>query len=295
MKPKLSIDEQIKHMKSKGILFDIMSEDSAKEFITDNTYYFKIKAYAKNYPKNTDDKYVNLEFAALHELSVLDMHLRRIILSLTLNIEHAVRTNLNRHFCTNAQEDGYSIVKSFRSSIDYQDVQSNKYTKNLVKRYDPDFAIWNYLEIISFGTLCDFYKHYYNIYDKQELKFHPLLFSCRIVRNIAAHNNCLLNNITNKTTINPSWQLTRYMGQGKHFSEKALEKLKIPVLNDFSAALYLFNHFVVSLSMRRHTYKDLHLLIERISRNINYFDKHPNIKNNLLFFEKIVDFFEKIA
>ncbi len=100
MKPKLSIDEQIKHMKSKGILFYIMSEYSAKEFITDNTNYFKIKAYAKNYPKNTDDKYVNLEFAALHELSVLDMHLRRIILSLTLNIEHAVRTNLNRHFCT---------------------------------------------------------------------------------------------------------------------------------------------------------------------------------------------------
>lgn len=295
MKPKLSIDEQINHMKAKGILFDIMSEEAAKEFITDNTYYFKIKAYAKNYPKNNEDKYVNLEFAALHELSVLDMHLRRAILSLTLNIEHAVRTNLNRHFCTNAQEDGYSIVKSFRNSIAYQDVQSNRYTKSLVERYNPDFAIWNYLEIISFGTLCDFYKHYYNIYDKREFKLHSLLFSCRIVRNIAAHNNCLLNNITNRTTVTPSWQLTQFMGQSKQFSKKALAKLKIPVLNDFAVALYLFNHFVKSSAMRQHTYADLHSLTERISRNIAYFDKHPNIKNNLLFFEKIVDFFEKIA
>jgi hypothetical protein len=67
-KRKLTIDEQIDYMKNKsGIKFNIVSEEEAKNFLTKNTYYFKIKAYAKNYEKYQEGenagKYINLEFA----------------------------------------------------------------------------------------------------------------------------------------------------------------------------------------------------------------------------------------
>lgn len=46
-KVKLSFDGQISDMKDKGISFDICSENDAKKFLMNNTYYFKIKAYEK--------------------------------------------------------------------------------------------------------------------------------------------------------------------------------------------------------------------------------------------------------
>ena len=48
-KIKLSIKNQIIHMKEeKGIKFNIINEEEAKEFLKNNNYYFKIKSYAKN-------------------------------------------------------------------------------------------------------------------------------------------------------------------------------------------------------------------------------------------------------
>lgn len=294
MKEKLSIKEQINHMKSKGILFTVIDEPEACRFISQNTYYFKIKAYAKNFPKNTDGKYVNLEFAALRELSTLDMHLRRIILSITLNVEHSIKTDLNQHLCSNDAEDGYAIVKSFRESLSYTDVKSNRYTEKLIDKYEPDYALWNYLEVISFGTLVDFYKHYYDIYDPNRKKLYPFLYAIKIMRNIAAHNNCILNNIIQKS-IRPYFLLENFLRKDNAFSEKQMEKLDIPIFHDFAAMLYAFNIFNKGQQMRNHTFAELKDFVNRIKRNISLFDKHLNIKNNLLFFEKLVDFFEKQA
>lgn len=297
-KPKLSLEAQINHMENKGITFNLVSKDDAKTFISDNSYYFKIKAFAKNFPKNSYSKYVNLDFGLLQELSTLDLHLRKAILFISLNIEHAIKTKLNKHFCSNAAEDGYSIVQSFRATIKnkYTDIKSNKYTQSLINKYNPDYAIWNYLEIISLGTLCDFYHYYYNIYDKNEIKLDPFLYSVRIIRNISAHNNCLLNSI-GKSFINftVNKRLSSFISNSKYFSKNQIDKLKIPIIHDFAALLYTFNYFVSNDKMIKHTYDDLRTFISRLKRNIAYFDKHLNIKNNLLFLEKLVDFFESLA
>jgi len=54
MRPKLSIPAQIKDMKEAGITFDIMSESEAKRFLDTSTYYFRLKAYSKNYAQYTE-------------------------------------------------------------------------------------------------------------------------------------------------------------------------------------------------------------------------------------------------
>lgn len=77
MKEKLTVEQQIQHMKSKGVQFNIVSEEEAISYLTNNTYYFKIKAYAKNYDKyRTTEKagqYVNLEFAYLKDLAIIEL------------------------------------------------------------------------------------------------------------------------------------------------------------------------------------------------------------------------------
>lgn len=152
------------------------------------------------------------------------------------------------------------------------------------------------MEIVPFGTLCEFYQYYYNIYEKTELKLYPFLYSVRIIRNISAHNNCVLNGLVNPfATITVNKGLNSFISKSKVFSKNQLKKFKIPIIQDFAALLYTFNYSVSSTKMIKHTYDDLRIFVERLKCNIKYFDKHLNIKNNLLFFEKLIDFFEKLA
>lgn len=95
-KKKLSFDDQINDLKAKNVKFELYSEEEAKKYLQYNNYYFKLKSYARNYTKyskiDMKDKYINLDFAYLVELSSLDMYLRRLIVGLCLDIEHVLKT-----------------------------------------------------------------------------------------------------------------------------------------------------------------------------------------------------------
>ena len=113
MKKSLSYNEQIEHMKNKGITFNIIAENEAKDFLINNNYFLKLYAYRKNYYKTKDGKYINLDFAYLKELSTIDMHLRYLIVEMCLDIEHAIKVKLLNKVQQVSNEDGYNIVKNF--------------------------------------------------------------------------------------------------------------------------------------------------------------------------------------
>ena len=76
-------------MKAQGIRFSVMTEEDAAKYLEINTYYFKIKVYAKLYEKYTDKadsdrygKYIDLDFAYLRDLATIDSYLRKTILRL---------------------------------------------------------------------------------------------------------------------------------------------------------------------------------------------------------------------
>ena len=295
-KQKLTIKEQIAHIKSKNIKFDLINEEKAAEFISSNSYYFKIKAYAKNFSRNSEGKYNNLDFAYLIELSTLDMHLRRMILHLTINLEHMLKVCINSHFCSNSAEDGYAIVDSFKKSRPNRTVyNSNKYTKALYEKYSANPAIWNFVEMINFGELIDFYKHYFNLYDKDLYDLNVLLFCAKQLRNAAAHSNCLLINMTaaqvsNSNTKIRITEVLRSLLIYKGISPTVLKKrLAIPILHDFAALLFCFFSFNKSCAVQEKTIKELKELIVRFNRNKDYFIKHNELKTNLDFFDSIVE------
>ena len=87
---KLNIDEQIAHMRDEnGIKFNLVTENEARLFLLNSTYYFKLKAYAKNFEKYATGakcgNYIDLEFAYLQDLSTIDMHLRKFIIKSSLD------------------------------------------------------------------------------------------------------------------------------------------------------------------------------------------------------------------
>lgn len=119
-KSKLSLEGQIEHLKKKGVLFNIMNEESAKEYLTQHNNYFKLTAYRKNYDKHPDGenkgKYINLEFAYLVDLAVIDMRLRYRIVHMALDIEHHTKLQLLR-MMDKFNEDGYQIVQDYMDSL----------------------------------------------------------------------------------------------------------------------------------------------------------------------------------
>ena len=101
-RPLISAERQVAHLAEQGIRFDIMSPEDAVAFLRDKNFFFKVKAFAKCFSKYRDPasenygRYVNLDFAYLAELTRLDHHLRELVLSMTLDIEHYMKVHLNR-------------------------------------------------------------------------------------------------------------------------------------------------------------------------------------------------------
>ena len=121
-RPKLTIEQQVEHLKNKGVAFTLCTEDQAVSFLKYSTFFFKVKAFDKDYDINPKTgKYLNLDFAYLMELSTLDMHLRRLILHATLDLEHYLKVMLIREISENPDEDGYEIVERFFKT--YPDVK----------------------------------------------------------------------------------------------------------------------------------------------------------------------------
>lgn len=295
---KLSVQEQVDHMKSKGISFNILDETSSKVFLSDNNYYFKLKAYAKNFNKDSDGKYINLEFAYLKDLSTIDMHLRRFIIRITLDIEHTLKTKLLRDCVNNHREDGYSIVSEFLRV--YPDInsrisqKSNKsYTSDLFNKFENNFAIWNIVELLTFGDFIMLYKFYYKRYPSNH-SYSDLLFPVKSLRNAAAHSNCLINTLRTPYHVDftPNYRLNtlmKFVPDISHLRPKT--KLKNTVIHDFIATLYLFNIVSFSDKIKQHTYEDLKTLLSgRVIQNSDYYTDNEALKDNYEFIVKIVDF-----
>lgn len=169
-KPKLSYPDQIKHLKTKGVTFNEMTEADALHYLEHNSYLFKLSAYRKNYPKDINNKrYLHLDFSMLVDLAVIDMYLRSLMLKMSLNIEHFAKVKLMERITAKDEEDGYSIVSDYldslspseRTFIDGELARNAKspYCRQAYAKYKGAYPLWVFIEIISFGSFISFYKY----------------------------------------------------------------------------------------------------------------------------------------
>lgn len=222
-KPMLNIEEQIQHLKNKGVSFSICSESDAYKYLQYNNFYFKLVSYRKNYNKYQDGKnkgrYIDLDFGYLKDLAIIDMRLRYMIVLLALDIEHHVKINLLT-MIREHNEDGYTICKDFINSLSpsqcgllTHEIERNKqsiYCSDLFAKYQNHFPVWVFLEIVPFGRMVSFYKFCAERFDSKEMRdMHFLLKTCKEIRNAATHNSCILNdlNLGNNTTYRPRYSV----------------------------------------------------------------------------------------
>jgi len=288
-------------MKEAGITFDIGSEAEAKRFLESNTYYFRIKAYAKNYEKYTVPekcgKYINLDFSYLKELSIIDTYLRRAILMMTLDIEHFLKVKMLADF-QKIDEDGYEIVKELMSMQPELEEKikekSNTSTCNaLVEKYKDKWAIWNIVEVMSLGQFSNLYRLFYQR-NKFDDSYENMLLPVNMIRNAAAHNNCLINRLRPPYSreIKPSYELKYELSQNVKLKQNISDKrLKHPAIHDFAALLYLY-HRVVPDPMKKYTYEKLdELFNKRMLKYKDYFEKNEVLKSSYNYVADIVNYY----
>lgn len=309
-KVNLCLDRQIEYMRDiSGIKFDIISEEEAKEFLKNSNYYFKIKSFAKNYDKyykgENQGKYINLDFAYLQELSKLDMVLRKLIINMTLDIEYFAKTKLIYDCSENTYEDGYSIVEEFLNKHQYikeELIRSKSYynsiSGDLKRKYSEKPAIWNLVEMISFGDFIKLYGFYYSKYKSKD-NYANSLWSVKCLRNAAAHNNCILNALKNPYNIklNSNKEVLRYIHNIKSITKiEKQKKMSNPIIHDFVVTIYVFNSLVNSKSTKKKNMIELENIINnRFIKNKEYFEKNQVIKSSYKFIKKVVEHYSMLC
>ncbi len=311
-KGKLDIAEQIRHMESKGIQFNIEDKVFAEDYLKNNTYYFKLKAYEKLYnvspSGDNEGKYINLEFAYLRDLATIDSLIRKQILSIAIDIEHYLKVKLLNDF-NESPEDGYKIIEELFSH-DKEHFDNEIETKlhgrtcsDLVQKYKDNFAIWNFVEIIGFKDFTDLYALFYKRNCAQFCKskktekfkgeYYYLTNPVRLLRNAAAHNNCLLIGLNKSpdTDFNFEHKISRFLSDNGIKNPSLNRQLSKPVIHDFCVMLYLYS-MIAPKSAQIHTFGSLKQLFEgRIIKNKEYYKNNSLIVSAYEFMIKVINIF----
>lgn len=310
MKTKYTIEEQINNFKTKNIKFDIMDEKYAAQYLSYNTYFFKLKSFAKSFEYNeTKKQYINLDFAYLVELSKLDMYLREYIIKLSLDTEHFLKVKFMYDLTNNDLEDGYNIVNIFLNKYPYisQNIENKKRDSacaDLIHKYNDNWAAWNIIEVLSFGDFVKLFQLYYNLYpDKKSNVIVNLLWPLKFIRNASAHNNCLLNTLRKpymhthlfndkRNTIEPNKELVSLLIKVPDISKNTRKKKLVnPIIHDFVASLFLFNEICSSEILKEKQFLNLKKLMdERFCMHKDYFINDNVFTSNYEFIKKIVDY-----
>lgn len=300
-RPKLTIDQQLQWMKAKGITFNIYSEQTAADFLRNNTYFFKLKSFNKDFILNPKTNlYLGLDFAYLVELSTLDMHLRRLILHATLDIEHFLKVRLISHLSDNPAEDGYDVMQRLfclypriKDKILHKD--DNSMCKDLILKIQrEEYPVWNVIEVLSFGDFLRLYSLYDQNNGGKDQDLLRCLYSVRCLRNAAAHNNCLLNSLQSPYTrkIRPSQRLSHFISTVPGTGERTqAKKMKNPVVHDFVALLYVYREVVSSPRTVEHFCEELHDLFDRrMLKHADYFQKNECVTSTYQFIKKTIGY-----
>ena len=293
----LNTDEQIEYFKRRGIKFERYSEDKAKTFMLESTYFFKLKTFATNFLTDSDtNTFINLDFAQLRDVSILDYRLRSLITYLSSNIEHALRIRFNRvleHFDDDSDEATRPYIEYRRKTNPRYDINRELsrsiYTSNLIQQYD--FAqmkpIWLLWETTDFHTLILSYQSY--IYSKNLSDIIDSLFRpARKIRNAAAHHNSVLiptrqekynySNLYYLANIFIPWSERHENEENEHLARADVIRtiMHEQMISQFASLLLVHVNLVASTAVRHSAVREVKEFLSRLTYHWDWYHDESN-------------------
>lgn len=303
-KPKLSTLEQINHLVLKGVKFNITSKEEAIEYLSLNNNYFKLTSYRKSFAKHPEGdlkgQYIELDFAYLKDLAIIDMKLRYTIIHMALDIEHFSKVRILKYI-ENSKDDGYKIVKDYIDSLSgYQSdilnkelnkVRGNPYCGDIIEKYDNDFPVWAFVEIITFGRFVSFYQFCATNFNDSNLEDeYYLLLSTKTLRNAVAHSNCIINNLSpNTSSYKTNYELNRELskiGISKDIRSRKMSNVRV---QQIITLLYTHKKLVTSSGVHKSQCEAINKTIERAFHHIEYYVNNETISTTFNFLKIVID------
>ena len=279
-----------------------MNEADAKIFLEKHNYFFRLKQYAETCTQRTKSgKYIGLDFGHLVELSTIDMFFRKLILKMTIDLEHYLKVKLVNECQNNTTDDGYTVVNAFLGShgaIKESTISGAKlagYSGISFEKYIETPAVWNFIEMINFYDFINFYTFYYDHF-KISCDYSKHFDSVRRLRNAAAHNICMLTSfkpVQNfKYDVSTSFELLQSnIGIGNGVISTCM---KIPLLNDFTVMLSVYTKLITSPKIKEMTLKEISEFFDgRMILRKQYFELNTEIKHAYQFARKILAYYSE--
>lgn len=260
-----------------------MSEEEAIKYLEQNNNYRNICLYKNLFEKYYIDgkyvnKYIDLDFAYLKDLAIIDFELRLLLYDIISDIEHYLKFRII-NLITSKDND---VIKKYLNKE-----TKNKYTKNLNK----NISIEELLDVLPFGKLIEFYEFFIKFAGiKEDKKYISLLKEIVTLRNRVYHNNKILANL-NETidnyVINPD--VLDYLRSCKIDKKTYDTKISNSTIRQLTYALYMFNVLVTSEEVKEHINELLYkLFFERIVKNSGFYKKNKLLKSIYKYFKKII-------
>lgn len=316
LKPMLHINEMVDYLKLKNIKFERISEKDAENYLKNNNNYYNLTSYKNNFEKYFVngifiDKYIDLDFSYLKDLSIIDHRLRLILFKMIIDIEYYLKIKILNTIESIDEEDGYRIVNRYLEQ-DFYNVKfpkkvhnsifkkvGSEYYQKIFSKYDLDkdkklenIPIWESLEIITFGELVNFYDFYTNEYKlKDENKDVYILRDIVKLRNAVAHNNCILSELNmKKNKYPPSYKIIQFLNNCNIGKDTRSKKLNNSRIRQISYTLYMFNEIVTSDGIKNNVKKDINeLFFDRIIKHKEYYNNNELLKSIYCYFKKIIE------
>ena len=306
--PLLSIDEQIAQLKEKGVTFELCSEDEAKSYLADRTYYFKIRSFRTLYDKRVggdrDGQYINLDFGHLRALASLDRDLRYALLPLTLDVEHAARTKLIRNITESPDEDGYGVCADYMASLNKDErnrrrgdvamLKHDLYCRDLLLKYGKDPAkmpAWVLLELFSFGSIAGFYLFCAKRWDEKIMeKEHYMLRQAQFIRNACAHSSNMVNGFgAQDDEIETNTMVENALAETGLSHRVRTSKMKNPRLKQIATLMYLHSRLVTEGTGRRRAVADMQALKASMNKSLETLSANDIVRSSLSFLIALID------
>ena len=227
------------------------------------------------------------------------MFLRKILLKMTIDLEHYLKVKLVNDCQNNPVDDGYEVVEKFLESHPKvkdsltQFTRATGYGENSFRKYVAAPAVWNFVEMISFADFINFYAFYYD-FMRKECEYTKHFESVRRIRNACAHNVCMLSSFKAvqgfKSDLETNFELLGgKIGIGNGTISSCM---KVPLLNDFAVMLSVYTKLISSPKIKEITIQEIKDFFDgRMVYRKHYFDGHTDIKNAYHFARKVLDYY----
>lgn len=319
LKPMLKITEMVDYLKEKNIKFEKITEEEAEKYLKNNVNYYNLVSYKNNFEKYIRqgqfiDKFIDLDFAYLKDLSIIDSQIRLVLFKIIIEIEHSLKIRILNIVETIENEDGYKLVNKYlekdfnnkkRPRKVHDSIKHNvtsEYFQKIFSKYNWDedtkienIPVWEFLEIITFGELINFFD--YLTIESGLKKENTDVFIFREIlklRNAVAHNTLLLNDLNTKNNINPpAYKIIQYLNKKGISKTTRNKKLCNSRIRQITYTLYMFDVSVIDSELKKDIKRELkNIYYIRILLHKDYYNNNELLKSIYKYFEKILKDFK---